>query len=87
MRLGDNGAITFREPGRDQIRSQDLEPAYFDTGTFIILPTTVLMAAGTAALDYIGYRLARWKSVDIDEYEDLQLAEMLFRGRDAASRG
>ena len=87
MRLGHDGAITFVEPGKDQIRSQDLEPAYYDTGTFIIWPTAVLMAAGGAALDYIGYRLARWKAVDIDEHEDLQLAEMLFRGRDASSRG
>lgn len=81
MRLGPDGSITLREPGKDQIRSQDLEQAYFDSGTFIFLPASVLLHHPDEQPNYVGLRLPRWKAVDIDEPDDLRLAQILYRGR------
>lgn len=79
MRLAPDGRLAAREPGMDQVRSQDLEPAWFDSGTFLILPASAL-APGAAPRAWVAHPLPRWKAVDIDTAEDLRLAEILFRG-------
>lgn len=74
------GNLTAAQPGMAEIRSQDLTKSYYDSGTFIFFPTTTLMAYPEKQPDYIGWRLARHKAVDIDEEEDLKLAEIIYRG-------
>lgn len=79
MRLAPDGCLAPREPGMDQVRSQDLDPAWFDSGTFLILPASAL-APGAPPPAWHAHPLPRWKAVDIDTEEDLRLAEILFRG-------
>lgn len=79
MRLGRDGAIIFREPGKDKVRSQDLEPAYYDTGTIMLMPAGMVLGRSTPR--YVGFELDRAKAVDIDDVHDLELAMTLFRGR------
>lgn len=85
MHLGPDGTLTPREPGKDQIRSQDLEPSYYDSGTFILFPTSTIVGYPAVSPAYVGYKLPRWKAVDIDEPEDLELARRLYRSRPSNS--
>jgi N-acylneuraminate cytidylyltransferase len=79
MRLGPDGRLSPREPGMDQVRSQDLETAWFDTGTFLILPASALAPSAPPPV-WTAHELPRWKAVDIDTEDDFRLAEILFRG-------
>ena len=65
------------------VRSQDLAPAYYDTGTFLFIPEADVRAGRLDETRMIAYHLARQKAVDIDDYEDLELARILYRGRAA----
>jgi N-acylneuraminate cytidylyltransferase len=62
------------------VRSQDIEPSYFDTGSFYIYPSDYVLGSEGAGdySAYVGYLLSRHKAVDVDGPEDLQLAESLF---------
>jgi N-acylneuraminate cytidylyltransferase len=81
MRLQPDGGLAFIEPEKSERRSQDLPKAYIDSGTFVFFPVDLLLAVPAAKPDYLGYLLPRHKAVDIDEREDLDLAELLYRGR------
>ena len=62
------------------VRSQDIEPAFYDAGAFYAYPArAVLESSGAGDYSaYVGHLLPRLKAVDIDSEEDLQLAEFLF---------
>jgi N-acylneuraminate cytidylyltransferase len=79
FRRGEDGGLTEVMPGKSEIRSQDLEEAWYDTGTFSLFPVAALKSDGAAG--FLGYPLDRHKAVDIDTVDDLDLAERLFRGR------
>ena len=81
FRRAEDGALTEVTPGKSEIRSQDLEEAWYDSGTFSFFPAETLRKDGAAG--FLGYPLARHKAVDIDTPEDLDLAERLFKGRTA----
>ncbi len=68
------------QAGAFAIRSQDLEDAYYDTGSFAFFdPATILHSEGAGSdADYRGYVLPAWKAVDIDAEADWQTAERLF---------
>lgn len=65
-------------PEFEQIRSQDLEPAYFDAGQFYWghrnswLNNKAIHNSGT------GYLIPSWRVVDIDTQNDWERAELLF---------
>lgn len=85
---GSDGALTPREPGMFAVRSQDLAPKYYDTGTIAIFPVAgVLSEVPPDDRAFISYVLPREKSVDIDDEADLKLAEALFRGLRIAPPG
>lgn len=81
FRLAEDGALSEVMPGKSEIRSQDLQEAWYDAGTFSFFPAAALQEDGAAG--FLGYPLARHKAVDIDTPEDLDLAEILFKGRSA----
>ncbi len=83
FRRAADGGLTPLQPGMDQVRSQDLPEAWYDSGTFLILPVASL-APDAAPPAWLGFPLPRWKAVDIDTPEDLALAERLFRGAGAS---
>jgi pseudaminic acid cytidylyltransferase len=79
-RRNDDGTLVPSQPEMLAVRSQDIQPAYFDTGSFCIYPaSSVLKSEGAGDYSaYVGYLLPRQKAIDIDSEEDLQLAELIY---------
>lgn len=78
---GENGTLTPVQPGMFAVRSQDLEKHYFDAGCFAVFPAPRVLASRDAGSDsdFIGYVLPKGTAIDIDEEQDWQLAEALYR--------
>jgi N-acylneuraminate cytidylyltransferase len=79
-RCEDDGDLVPLQPDMMAVRSQDIMPTYFDTGSFCVYPaSTVLRSVGAGDYSaYVGYLLPRQKAVDIDSEEDLRLAELIY---------
>jgi N-acylneuraminate cytidylyltransferase len=80
FRMEHDGALTPCQPGMAAVRSQDLQPAYYDSGTFIFMPAQDVLRGRIDASPMIGFELPRYKAVDIDDAEDLEQARLIFRG-------
>jgi len=78
FRRGADDTLTPLQPGMDVVRSQDLPEAWYDSGTFLILPSFLLSEAAPMP-SWVGFSVERWKAVDIDTPDDLSFAERLFR--------
>jgi N-acylneuraminate cytidylyltransferase len=77
-----DGLLRPKFPETWLMRSQDLETAYHDAGLFSFSPAaSILDPEMMAATTMLPFPVARHKAIDIDEPEDLELAEILFRGR------
>lgn len=62
-------------------RSQDLPKTFHDAGAFYFFaPEFIARSGQTIGDDMVPYILPRHRAVDIDELEDLELAELVFRG-------
>ena len=62
-------------------RSQDLPPTFHDAGAFYFFSAEMVLSGGqTIGDDMIPYLIPRHRAVDIDEPEDLCLAEIIHRG-------
>ena len=83
FRLGPAQRLIPCQTGMAAVRSQDLAPAYYDTGTFLFIPEVEVRAGRLDETRMIAYHLPRQKAVDIDDYADLELARILYRGRAA----
>lgn len=79
-RLDRSDILAPIQPDMIGVRSQDLTPAYYDTGSFCIFPGSVVLDGKTDGR-FLGYPLPRHKSVDIDTVDDLQFAEAMFLSR------
>lgn len=79
-RRKDGGSLVPLQPEMLTVRSQDIMPTYFDTGSFYIhAASTVLQSEGAGDYSaYVGYLLPRQKAIDIDSEEDLRLAEAIY---------
>jgi pseudaminic acid cytidylyltransferase len=83
--LEDDARMAAVQPGMFKVRSQDLRRRYHDTGGFAFFPVPRLLdTAPHDDRDFHGYVLPRNKAVDIDDQEDWDLAEQLYRGRGPA---
>ncbi|MBM4433631.1 MAG: pseudaminic acid cytidylyltransferase [Chloroflexi bacterium] len=82
-RRAPDGMLTPVQPGMFTVRSQDLEKAYFDTGSFAVLPAASVLGSEGAGTNvgFMGHVIDRTRAVDIDDEEDWALAEALFRQR------
>lgn len=80
---GTNGALTPVQEGMFAVRSQDLEKRYFDAGSFAAFPAVRVLASHGAGSDsdFIGYVLPKGTAIDIDDEQDWQLAEAIYRVR------
>ena len=80
LSLDENRLIKPARPEMLAVRSQDLEPHYFDAGAFAIYPAHQLLSQGeeqrTRAV--LGYGLPSSRVVDIDTSEDWSFAEKLY---------
>lgn len=75
----EDGTLTPVQPGAYAIRSQDLTPKYYDSGTFYFYTSShILGPVPVADTGYVSYLLPRTKAVDIDDYEDLKVASALY---------
>jgi pseudaminic acid cytidylyltransferase len=83
MRLDGDGRLTPIQAGLADVRSQDLPKAYYDSGTFAYFSSRTVLAYPAGRAELCGYVIPRYKAVDIDDREDLELAERLFRGHKA----
>ena len=62
-----------------KIRSQDLKPKYHDTGQFICFKSSELFSLKkNIDGNYLGLKIPKERSIDIDDKSDWHLAEKLF---------
>jgi N-acylneuraminate cytidylyltransferase len=80
FRRAADGRLDPIQRGSFGVRSQDLKPAFYDTGSFCIFPERTVLAgvSGGDDVNYLGYALPSHKAVDIDSEQDFRFAEMLF---------
>lgn len=80
FRQSKEGLLKAVQPGMFAVRSQDIEKAYFDSGSFAVFPSSrILSSAGVGSdKDFIGYVLSKNSAIDIDDEEDWKIAESLF---------
>ena len=84
---GENGTLTPVQAGMFAVRSQDLEKRYFDAGSFAAFPAARVLESQGAGSDsgFTGYALPKGTAIDIDDEQDWQLAEAIYRVRAARS--
>jgi pseudaminic acid cytidylyltransferase len=80
--LNNRGSLIPYMPGKFSIRSQDLQPKYYDTGSFAIFPKKNIEKSDGPGSDdnYKGYILPKYKAIDIDTPDDWRFAEALYEG-------
>ncbi len=80
FRLSKVGLLKAVQPGSFAVRSQDIEKAYFDSGSFAVFPSSRILSSGGEGSDedFIGYVLSKNAAIDIDDEEDWKVAESLF---------
>ena len=84
FRMEPPGRLTPLQPEKLKERSQDLEETYFDTGTYIYFPVNwILSETPPGPFDYVPVILPLHKAVDINDPEQVDLAEILYLGRQA----
>ena len=82
FRREEAGLLTPREPGMFAVRSQDLQPMYYDTGTFSLFPTARILSDDPPRDEgFMSVVLPAHKAVDIDDPVQLVHAEILYLGR------
>ena len=79
--MDEAGGLKERQSGQFAVRSQDLVPTYYDTGTFTFYAASTIqdpeyMGGG----EMTGIVLPPARAIDIDDPEDLALAKALFLG-------
>lgn len=75
------GRLIPKQPGMFKFRSQDLEPSFYDTGTFAVFSRATVMSSNGAESNakYIGYILPKGSAVDIDTEMDWIAAEAIYK--------
>ena len=81
-RRSTDGALNPVQAEMFSTRSQDLEPKYFDVGSFAVFPAQNVLDSEGAGSDsgFSGLVLPKHKSVDIDTIDDWVFAEALYIG-------
>lgn len=80
--------LTALQPAAMGTRSQDLETKYYDTGSFCVLPSRLVLnteGPGNFA-GYVGCPIGRAQAIDIDDEGDWKFAEIIFAGLRALGR-
>jgi len=89
---GDDNSLTAREIDAMAMRSQDLPESWYDAGMFCIMNAGRILSSSGAGIDvnYVGIPIEKWRAIDIEEEEDLVLAEAMVtaeKRRSAAAQG
>lgn len=78
--MKEDGSLVPVDPQAVLRNSQTFSPRYFDAGSFTLFPADLLRAGKIDVTSYIGYRIPRYRAVDIDDEEDWRLAELIYSG-------
>ena len=77
-----NGVLTPAMPQALQIRSQDLQKAYYEAGPFSYFHRSYVLGQNKEeGVKFLSYLIPLERAVDIDDPEDLELAKTLYLGR------
>jgi len=80
--LDPQGFVSMKSPQFFNFRSQDLEPIYHDAGQFSFGRRAAWFSGGASfSMKTKGIVLPRDEAIDIDEPEDLDFAQLVFRAR------
>jgi len=85
LRLKKNNHLEYLNPGKEMIRSQDLEKLYFDAGQFYWGKASAWIEKKEMHSSGIGYPIKNSRAVDIDTLDDWKRAEALFKHLDIPS--
>lgn len=80
FRMGEAGDLRPLSAEAMTRPSQSLEVGWYDTGTLIFFPAERVRRPDAALADFVGYALPKHKAVDLDDWEDWELALRLKRG-------
>lgn len=86
MEINHQGRTVAREPDKLMLRSQDLKPCFYDSGAFVFYTAAQIRNPDTSGT-YLAHPIPKARSVDIDDAEDLEMAEILYRGWQARQAG
>lgn len=78
LRRNIGGRMTPLYPEFEQVRSQDLEPAYYDAGQFYWGSKDAWLHNPNIFSSGVGYPIPHWRVVDIDTENDWVRAESMF---------
>ena len=70
-------------PGKFLMRSQDIKKTYYDAGAFAIFDSKKMEKINEEGsdLNHLGYVLRKGSTVDIDDINDWELAEKIFKSK------
>lgn len=84
LEVDNDGILKWVHPEKRFLHSQDCITAYYDAAAFIFMSREQLFECRQSVFEeYLPLVLPRWKAVDINEPEDLEVAELLYLGRQA----
>ena len=73
-----NGDLLYMvRPEFYNTRTQDLSASFYEAGTFTIDPASAIVSGVRSGI--LGYRIPKWRSVDIDTEGDLAQAEIMYK--------
>ena len=72
------GIAHMNFPNKFNERSQDLESAFHDAAQFYIAKTNTWLEKENIFDDGVPLLIQKWKSIDIDTYEDWEMAEIIY---------
>lgn len=76
----EDGRLVANDKAAQSLRSQDIEPKYFDAGMFYFVKTQILIDEKTLGpKNTFGYIIKEAECQDIDTMEDWQMAEIKFK--------
>ncbi len=75
-----NGTLNPLDRSKLFIRSQDLNPRYYDSGTFMsfVVKNTSNISPKLINDNFLGHKISKLKGIDIDTNEDWELAEYIY---------
>ena len=82
IRLTKENKVQLIDSDTEQTRTQDLEPAYHDSGQFYWGTKDTWLNVGKMHSNSYGYNIPNWRVVDIDTMEDWYRAEIIFKSLD-----
>ncbi len=72
--------VPIKKAKKKYLRRQDIEPTYFLEGSIYISKiSTLLKERSFCHNDTIGYEVPKWKSIEIDDIIDLELAKIILK--------